>query len=366
MEYGGTELEATIGRAGLGIPRLRSTSIWRRPTALILRARLWTRARPRGLLIVAHGLGEHGGCYTHVAEVLGPSLDLDVLAFDFRGHGRSPGRRGSLQRFDELADDLRGALAWAEARMPDRPRVLLGHSYGGLVAMSTLAADGDAGLAGLVLSNPALKLAGRVPRHKLLAAAFLRRYAPTLTLGTGIREEGMTRDPSMLALRASDTLRHSRICASIFYGMAETADRVASTADLIRLPTLMILGEADPLIDPSRSRTVFGQLGSPDKTLRIYPGMLHEPLCDSGPRCMSCPTCPDGSTTTFAPDPHRTPPPSSTRIGSPFRDIPGRSRRSLGMMEKVGRATPSSFGPTIATRFGPSLYWWEPMLACEH
>ncbi len=279
MEHGKRGPEAELNRPA-SAPSMPLDIDLEASDGLILRARLWTRARPRGILIVAHGLGEHGGCYAHVAEALGPALDLDILAFDFRGHGRSPGRRGSLRRFDELTDDLRGALLWARSRSPDRPRILLGHSYGGLVALSTLAVDGDSGLAGLVLSNPALKLAGRVARHKLLAGAVLRRCAPALTLGTGIREEGMTRDPSMLARRASDTLRHSRICASIFYGMGETAARVAATADRIRLPTLIILGEADPLIDPAQSRAVFDRLGSADKTLRGYPGMLHEPLSD--------------------------------------------------------------------------------------
>src|SRR5215475_5763459 len=51
---------------------------------LPLRAWSWRRATPRGVIVIAHGFGEHGGCYRHVAEVLGPALDVDVLAFDFR------------------------------------------------------------------------------------------------------------------------------------------------------------------------------------------------------------------------------------------------------------------------------------------
>lgn len=247
---------------------------------LPLMTRVWARERPKGCLLIAHGLGEHGGCYTHVAEVLGPALDIDIVAFDFRGHGRSPGRRGSLRRFDELNLDLAGALAWSKARYPDVPRFLLGHSNGGLIALSTLATDGDGGLAGLILSNPALKIAASVPRHKLLAASVLRRWAPAMTLPTGVSDQLMTRDPGMLALRAADTLRHSRICASIFYGMPEAAARIAAAAAEIRLPTFLILGAADPVIDPANSAAVFEGLGSTDKALRIYPDMLHEPFWD--------------------------------------------------------------------------------------
>ena len=40
-------------------------------------------------MIVSHGFAEHGGCYRRVAEVLGTRLELDVIAVDYRGHGRA-------------------------------------------------------------------------------------------------------------------------------------------------------------------------------------------------------------------------------------------------------------------------------------
>src|SRR5918995_6231990 len=86
-----------------------------------LRARLWTYPRPRAVLVVAHGFGEHGGRYRHLAEALGPALDLDVLALDFRGHGRSPGRRGVVRRYTDLSSDLLAALAWTSRRRPGLP-----------------------------------------------------------------------------------------------------------------------------------------------------------------------------------------------------------------------------------------------------
>ena len=88
---------------------------------LMLRGRWWRRAEPRGTLVIAHGFGEHGGTYRHVAEALGTRLDMDVVAVDFRGHGRSPGRRGVVRRYEDLTDDLACALEWAAQRRPDVP-----------------------------------------------------------------------------------------------------------------------------------------------------------------------------------------------------------------------------------------------------
>src|SRR4051794_24767815 len=53
-----------------------------------LRGRLWKGPRPRAIAVIAHGFGEHGGSYAHVAEELAAVHAIDVLAVDFRGHGR--------------------------------------------------------------------------------------------------------------------------------------------------------------------------------------------------------------------------------------------------------------------------------------
>jgi acylglycerol lipase len=246
-----------------------------------LKAWCWSRPNPRGVLVIAHGLGEHGGCYRHVADALGPAAGIDVLAFDFRGHGRSPGRRGLVRSYDELESDLRSALEWAKRVRSGLPVFVLGHSNGGLVALHVLL-EGGADFAGLILSNPALRLATRVPWIKRFAGAVIRRCAPGLTLHTGIGSESMTRDPEMLAERRADPLRHTRISAAIFYEMLEGGPKVSKRSAEITIPILLILSGADPVIDGAESRAFFACLASADKKLRNYPGFLHEPLNDRG------------------------------------------------------------------------------------
>jgi alpha-beta hydrolase superfamily lysophospholipase len=231
--------------------------------------------------VISHGLGEHGACYRHVADALGHAAELDVLAFDFRGHGRSPGKRGLVRNYSELEGDLLGALAWVERTRPGLPRFVLGHSNGGLVALRVLLAHG-ADLTGLILSNPALKVAGPVPGLKRAAGAALRRLAPGVTISTGLGSERMTRDPEMLTERRLDSLRHTRICAEIYYAMVEGGPVVAERGGQITTPTLLLLSGADPVIDSTESRRLFERLGSGDKTLRVYPGMLHECLNEMG------------------------------------------------------------------------------------
>src|ERR1700758_812842 len=60
---------------------------------------------PCAVVVLAHGGLEHGGRYANVADMLADS-GLATYAIDFRGHGRSGGRGGQIERMSLLVDDL--------------------------------------------------------------------------------------------------------------------------------------------------------------------------------------------------------------------------------------------------------------------
>jgi alpha-beta hydrolase superfamily lysophospholipase len=247
----------------------------------VLRGRWWRRPAPRGVVIVSHGFGEHGGGYERVALALGARLELDVIAVDYRGHGRSPGRRGVVKRYHELTEDLLKVLDWAAHHLPDRHRFVLGHSNGGQVALH-VALRGAGLIEGLVVSNPALRVAMPVAPGKLKIARLLARIAPWVTLRGQIRSDLLTRDADLQQEHRADPLRHDRMSPPFFFGMVEGGELLLARAGEIRTPVLMLLGGQDPVIDPAASREFFDRLGTEDKTLLIYPKMLHEPLNELG------------------------------------------------------------------------------------
>ncbi len=248
---------------------------------LRLKLRCWLTARARGMVVVAHGLGEHGGAYAPLAEAIGPRLGVDFIAVDFRGHGRSPGRRGVVRRYDDLVGDLTATLAWALKRNPKLPLFVLGHSNGGQVVLR-MALQPPPGLAGVIASNPSIRVAMPVPPAKLRLGKILRSLAPWVTLRTDAPSTWMTRDPAMQQMYRADDLRHNRISAPLFFGMIEGGEMLLKRAGEITTPILMLLGGQDPVINPASSREFFDRLGSADKTLLLYPKMLHEPFNELG------------------------------------------------------------------------------------
>jgi len=100
--------------------------------------------RPRAVVLVAHG---NAGNVSHRAGWLRRLHDdhqLTVLAFDYRGYGRSEGKPSE----QGLIDDARAARRWLAQRtgVAETEIVLLGRSLGGGVAVQLAANDGARGL----------------------------------------------------------------------------------------------------------------------------------------------------------------------------------------------------------------------------
>ena len=92
---------------------------------------VWTPdTEPRGVVVLAHGLGEHARRYDHVAERFGRDA-LMTYALDHRGHGRSGGKRVLVKDISELTGDFDTLVGIATREHPGVPRIVLGHSMGG-------------------------------------------------------------------------------------------------------------------------------------------------------------------------------------------------------------------------------------------
>lgn len=89
----------------------------------------------RGNVLFCHGHGRNRG---HVSGLLPTlhALRLNVLSFDFRGHGNSPGH--TLTFGHREVHDLLGAAAFLRRRFPGKPLLIVGVSYGAAVTLQTL------------------------------------------------------------------------------------------------------------------------------------------------------------------------------------------------------------------------------------
>jgi alpha-beta hydrolase superfamily lysophospholipase len=206
---------------------------------------------PRGMVVLVHGLGEHAGRYDALARRLN-RWGFVVRGYDQYGHGESDGARGGLPRENRLVDDLADVIASSRARLaPGAPLVVLGHSMGGLVA-ACLVSQGRTPVDGLVLSSPALD-AGLTAFEKLLLRALLR-LAPDFRVSNGIDPDFLSQDSAVVAAYLQDPRVHDRISPRLARFMAEAGPRVLAAARDWKVPTLLMYGGADKVVNPAGSR----------------------------------------------------------------------------------------------------------------
>jgi len=237
--------------------------------------RTWLPPRaPRRVLLLIHGFAEHSGRYEAPASWFA-RRESAVHAYDQRGHGRSTGSRGHVDRFSDLLDDLERVLEAVAAEHPGLPLYLVGHSMGGLVLASFLRERRPA-VAGAVSSGAALALAERMPRGRLAVARLLRRVAPRLSLDAGLDTAALSRDPEVVRRYEADPLVFRRLSVSLAVEMADAAARSAGGGVGVAVPTLLLHGEEDRLCPPEGSRAFHATLAAPGSALRLYPGLRHE------------------------------------------------------------------------------------------
>ncbi len=232
-----------------------------------------------GVVIIAHGLGEHAGRYDHVAEAL-VATGFAVRALDHRGHGRSGGLRGHVDEFAQLSRDLSAVVQAFRAEYPDLPAVVYGHSLGGLITLQFHINHPDHGLNGLILSNPLLEVAFVPPRWKTMAARLLSRLAPRLRLDNELDTTEISRDPAEVKAYEDDPLVHRLISTRLFSEMMAAADRTGACSASFRLPTLWILGGSDKIVSAKAGEAFARKLQAEDTTIRVWPDSYHEPHND--------------------------------------------------------------------------------------
>ncbi|NTU72037.1 MAG: alpha/beta hydrolase [Coriobacteriia bacterium] len=233
---------------------------------------------PTALVVLVHGVGEHCGRYGTVVGAL-TDAGIAVHAFDQRGHGRSDGVRVHIDRWTQYREDLRVFLGLVTDQHPGVPVVLYGHSMGSLVVLDYLVAYPD-GLAGAVISGVALEPIGVAGPVQIAMARLLTDVFPKISVSLGIDASSLTHDEDAVAAFRADPLVTGR--ATVRWG-TESLDTVAQLKhDLHRvdLPLLVLHGADDPLNCPSGAKALFAAAPNADKTLRLYPGTLHEPHND--------------------------------------------------------------------------------------
>lgn len=235
----------------------------------------WSIPDPVIRVAIVHGYGEHAGRYEHVAKRW-HDKKIASYAVDLRGHGKSPGARGHIDRFTDYHRDVDALVDHVVEQ--GGPVAVLGHSMGGLLATHWVLSGRGNDLAGLVLSSPYLGLALEVPAIKLKLGDVMSSIWPSFAQPSGLKGADVTRDPELAALYDSDPLNLSKVTSRWFTESNEAMASVHRRAGQLSLPTLLLYGGADRVASADATDRFAAALTGADKTSERMDGCYHELL----------------------------------------------------------------------------------------
>jgi alpha-beta hydrolase superfamily lysophospholipase len=238
--------------------------------------RLFYRERELGSgtahILLVHGVAEHGGRYRGVEDFLADhSVGLSIM--DLRGHGRSEGRRVWVPSFESYLEDLDLLVARTASRSDDV--FLAGHSLGGLIAVR-YAETRRPRIRGLITSGAALRASVVPPRPVVWALRALNAVWSATPIPGLVKPSQLSRAPEVVRRYVEDPMVPKHLTTGLGLAGLEAGATALAEAHRIGLPTLLLHGGDDAVVDPGGSREMFAKLPVADKRLEIYPGLFHE------------------------------------------------------------------------------------------
>ncbi len=230
-------------------------------------------------VLIVPGLGEHGGRYAASAQAFAKS-GFDVYAIDLIGHGLSPGKRGCIESYEGLMDEIEVAMAVLDCKTPQLPLVLWGHSMGGNLVLNCLLRKTRLPLCAIA-SGPMLR-ATRLPSKPFLwLARRLAMVMPNYQLKAPVHYDNCTRDEVQREQMRADQLFHKRLSLRLGAALIDSGQWALDHADQLRIPVLLVHSEQDKITSAIASAE-FARSCPEFCELKLLPDQMHDVHRDLG------------------------------------------------------------------------------------
>jgi len=230
----------------------------------------------RGIMILVHGFNSHSGYFAWPGEQFAKN-GFATYALDHRGRGKSEGERWYVEKFSDWLDDVDKLVGIARSENPGVPVYMLGHSVGGVIT-SSYVFEHQQEIAGFICESWAYDVG--LPNLVQLAFEGLSHLTPHLPLYS-LKNEIFSRDPAVVEQMNNDPLiKNEKQPVETASEVLKAAARLKENMPNLKVPVFIIHGTDDKATRPEGSQYFYDNVGSEDKTLKLYEGGYHDLLND--------------------------------------------------------------------------------------
>lgn len=228
---------------------------WKSFDGLDLYAIKWApEEQPHMVIAFVHGHGDHCRRYDEWFSKINDK-SIAIITLDYRGHGRSQGKRGVIRAYGEFLEDISLLHRKATEFFPGIPIVLYGHSLGATIVLSYLLRSPN--LPELAITtSPWLELKKTPGKWLSLFIKWGNQIAPTLTFRTGLKSGDFSSNEGFAEKREKDEFVHNRISARLFSEVEREAKWITAHFNEMKTPLLLMQGRGDKLMNYQAARSL--------------------------------------------------------------------------------------------------------------
>lgn len=226
-------------------------------------------------VIMLHRGHEHSGRMEHIVQEL--RLDrFHFFAWDARGHGQSPGRRGDAPDIETLVRDVDGFVRHIAAThgIPPENMVVLAQSVGAVLA-AAWAHDYAPPVRGLILGSPAFRIKLYVPFARQ-AIALRLKLCGNFFVNSYVKAGLLTHDRERAASFKADPLISRAVSARLLTGLYALSKRIVADASAIAVPVQLFISGSDVVVRHGPQHRFYNALPHPLNERHILPGFFHD------------------------------------------------------------------------------------------
>jgi len=231
-------------------------------------------------IITTHGVGEHCGRHAYMNDLF--SEYFNILQYDLRGHGRSHGKRGYVENFEQFALDLKEIIEFAQKVYGADKIILFGHSMGALITaqyVQQFIGVNDLYPIKVFLSAPPVKLPGILGNLLFSSPYSLSKGLAKMRFSVPIKGmvdlKHLSHDVAVGEAYKRDEFNLMALHSKLLFEMINASRNVFTRPLRVRCPLHAAVGSEDKIVDPVALIHYFQEVEK-NCNLQVIKGGYHE------------------------------------------------------------------------------------------
>ncbi|MHA1130954.1 MAG: alpha/beta fold hydrolase [Candidatus Helarchaeota archaeon] len=231
------------------------------------------------VFVGCHGASGDGEYFILLADQIVEQTKVALYFMDYRGHGRSEGKRGDIKDFQFYIDDLKEFIVYLRQKYPRKPFFLVGVSMGGIVSLNYVAQNPDS-VHGLIEFAPGVRFHLRSfsvkDAFKVIGYFFSYITGPgRCVIKVKGREDFGVRDEIHQRYDFENPYHFEKVSPRYLLQLNKFSKKAYYAGGKITCPIIIFQGEADRAVSPEGVKAYFETIQSNDKELHMIPEAFH-------------------------------------------------------------------------------------------